>query len=93
MEDGTTGYVVDSLEEAICRIGSVLALDRAQVRRRVEQRFTAERMAQDYLKVYSRLIGREPVGERTGRIPDPSWFTTAAPIACIVRMRCQALLN
>ena len=65
VEDGTTGYVVDSLEEAICRIGSVLALDRAQVRRRFEQRFTAERMAQDYLKVYSRLIG-----PRTGRRED-----------------------
>jgi glycosyltransferase involved in cell wall biosynthesis len=65
VEDGKTGYIVDSLEEAICRIGSVLALDRAQVRRRFEQRFTAERMAQDYLKVYSRLIGL-----RTGRTED-----------------------
>jgi glycosyltransferase involved in cell wall biosynthesis len=66
VEDGITGYVVDSLEEAVCRIGSVLALDRAQVRRRFEQRFTAERMALDYLKVYSRLIGAR-VGRREDR--------------------------
>ena len=36
---------------------SVLSLDRAQVRRRFEQCFTAERMAQDYLEVYATLLG------------------------------------
>jgi glycosyltransferase involved in cell wall biosynthesis len=57
VEDGITGYVVESAEEAICKLGSVTALDRGRVRRRFEQRFTAERMAQDYLEVYARLIG------------------------------------
>jgi glycosyltransferase involved in cell wall biosynthesis len=57
VEDGVTGYVVDSLEDAISKVDSVLSLDRAQVRRRFEQRFTAERMAQDYLKIYAKLIG------------------------------------
>jgi glycosyltransferase involved in cell wall biosynthesis len=57
VEDGITGYVVESVEEAICKLGSVTDLDRGRVRRRFEQRFTAERMAQDYLKVYAGLIG------------------------------------
>jgi len=64
VEDGVTGYVVDSLEEAISRVGSVLSLDRAQVRGRFEQRFTAERMAQDYLQLYAKLIGASRVGDR-----------------------------
>jgi glycosyltransferase involved in cell wall biosynthesis len=36
VEDGITGYTVISVEEAICSIGRVLALDRGRVRRRFE---------------------------------------------------------
>jgi len=46
-DDGLMGYVVDNLEEAISNVDSLMSLDRSQVRRRFEQRFTAERMAQD----------------------------------------------
>jgi glycosyltransferase involved in cell wall biosynthesis len=71
VEDGITGYVVESVEEAICKLGRLLALDRGRVRRRFEQRFTADRMAQDYLKVYARLavtrVGRED--RRRRRVP------------------------
>ncbi|HXE88181.1 MAG TPA: glycosyltransferase, partial [Hyphomicrobiaceae bacterium] len=58
VDPGVTGYVVDSVGEAICRIGSVLALDRGQVRRRFEERFTASRMTRDYLGIYASLIER-----------------------------------
>jgi hypothetical protein len=37
----------------------VLSLDRRKVRRRFEQRFTATRMAKDYLQVYHSLFRRE----------------------------------
>jgi glycosyltransferase involved in cell wall biosynthesis len=57
VENGVTGYVVDDLDEAICKLGCTLALDRGRVRNRFEQRFTAERMALDYVKIYRRLIG------------------------------------
>jgi glycosyltransferase involved in cell wall biosynthesis len=71
VEDGITGYVVETVEEAICKLGRLLALDRGRVRRRFEQRFTADRMAQDYLKVYARLVdtrvGRED--RRRRRVP------------------------
>jgi glycosyltransferase involved in cell wall biosynthesis len=71
VEDGITGYVVESVEEAICKLGRLLALDRGRVRRRFEQRFTVDRMAQDYLKVYARLavtrVGRED--RRRRRVP------------------------
>ena len=63
VEDGITGYVVESMEEAIGKIGRVMALDRGRVRRRFEQRFTADRMARDYMNLYRRLLGipmREP---------------------------------
>lgn len=57
IEDGVTGYVVDNVEQAICKIGCVQALDRGRVRRRFEQRFTAERMANDYVKIYQLMAG------------------------------------
>ena len=56
IDAGVTGYVVDSVSEAICKIGSVLALDRGQVRRRFEERFTVSRMTRDYLGLYASLI-------------------------------------
>src|SRR5262249_7090751 len=57
IDDGVTGAIVCSMDEAIAQIQSVLALDRAKVRRRFEQRFTVARMARDYVEVYKSLIG------------------------------------
>jgi glycosyltransferase involved in cell wall biosynthesis len=70
VDDGITGHIVDGLDEAICKIGRVLALDRARVRRRFEQRFTAKRMAQDYVRIYENLLGTSARqgGERARRI-------------------------
>ena len=59
VDAGVTGEVVDSVAEAICKIGSVLALDRGRVRRRFEMRFSAARMAQDYTNIYRKLIGEK----------------------------------
>src|SRR5262249_44961518 len=61
IEDGVTGYVVDSMDEAIGKLGSVLALDRGRVRRRFEERLSGTRMAHDYVKIYTRLIGKRAV--------------------------------
>jgi glycosyltransferase involved in cell wall biosynthesis len=69
VEGGVTGYVAESVGEAICKIGSVLALDRCQVRRRFEERFTAARMTRDYLAVYASLLERRtsPAKSRVGQ--------------------------
>ncbi len=58
IEDGLTGYIVDSIEEAAVTLPSVMALDRRAVRRRFEDRFTAMRMAKDYVRVYDSLLAR-----------------------------------
>src|SRR6266508_4376468 len=47
IDDGVTGHVVTSLEEAIATLPQVLQLDRRGVRRRFEKRFSARRMAQE----------------------------------------------
>jgi glycosyltransferase involved in cell wall biosynthesis len=55
VEDGVTGFVVDA-EHALNAIDAVSKLDRRQIRARFEQRFTARRMAQDYIRIYERLL-------------------------------------
>jgi glycosyltransferase involved in cell wall biosynthesis len=54
VEDGITGAIVETMEEAIAALPRVLALDRKKVRQRFEQRFSATRMAKDYVGVYGR---------------------------------------
>lgn len=55
VEPGVTGFVVDSIEGAVDAIRRVSLLDRAHVRARFEQRFSAERMARDYVELYQQL--------------------------------------
>jgi glycosyltransferase involved in cell wall biosynthesis len=56
VEDGLTGFVVDSIEEAVQAVSGLGRLSRASCRRAFEQRFDAERMAADYVEVYRRLV-------------------------------------
>lgn len=56
VEDGVTGFIVDSLEQAVEAAGRVASLDRRACRRAFEQRFSAERMSNDYLRAYQRVI-------------------------------------
>ena len=56
IEDGVTGKVVDSEEEAIAALSAVFSYDRRAVRRRFEERFTTARMAKDDVSIYRRLL-------------------------------------
>jgi glycosyltransferase involved in cell wall biosynthesis len=57
VEDGVTGFIVGSEEEAVDVIRHRLpGLDRRGIRKRFEQRFSSRRMAQDYVKLYQNLI-------------------------------------
>ena len=55
VEDGLTGFIVEDEAGAVAAVGRLDSLDRAAVRRRFEERFTARRMAQDYLDLYRGL--------------------------------------
>jgi glycosyltransferase involved in cell wall biosynthesis len=55
IEDGVTGKVVDSEEEAIAALPEILSYDRHAVRRRFEENFTATRMAKNYVVIYRNL--------------------------------------
>jgi glycosyltransferase involved in cell wall biosynthesis len=55
IRDGVTGYVVESIEDAVRAVGEVHRLSRAECRRVFEERFDAKRMAADYVAVYRGL--------------------------------------
>lgn len=60
IEDGVTGYVVDSIDAAVDRLRHATMLDRHVVREKFEQRFSASRMAADYVRIYRRLLELRP---------------------------------
>ena len=55
VDHGRTGLIVQSVEEAVAAVPAAAKLDRLAVRERFEERFSAARMAQDYLAVYRAL--------------------------------------
>ncbi len=57
IDHGVTGFIIDSLDEAVAAVPALLQIDRRKVRAVFEKRFSANRMARDYLSAYARLIG------------------------------------
>jgi glycosyltransferase involved in cell wall biosynthesis len=57
--DGRSGRVVDDLEGAVAAVPDVLSLNRTECRAAFNERFTARRMARDYVELYRRSIGDE----------------------------------
>ena len=69
VEQGVTGYVVDGEDEAVDAVKNhVWRLGRDKVRARFEQRFTARRMAEDYVRIYRSMVSRakRPAGKANG---------------------------
>lgn len=58
VEQGITGIAVDHPDELSDAIERAARLDRRTVRARFEARYCAERMARDYLEIYSRLAAQ-----------------------------------
>jgi glycosyltransferase involved in cell wall biosynthesis len=56
IEEGVTGFIVDTEGEAIDAVRRLPRLDRNRVRRCFEERFTGRRMATDYIRLYERLV-------------------------------------
>lgn len=59
VDHGVTGFIVNTIDEAVAALKNISSLSRAAVRRRFEMRFGVETMATNYLRVYSSLLDRE----------------------------------
>ncbi len=56
VDEGVTGFIVESEAQAVAAVGKLSTLDRDIVRQTFETRFSAGRMAEDYVDIYQELI-------------------------------------
>lgn len=56
INNGQTGFLVNSVEEAVEALKQVKQIDRLKCRKWVEEKFSVERMVDDYIKVYEKII-------------------------------------
>ena len=63
IDDGETGYLVDTVEQAVAATARAHLLDREAIRAHFELRFSATAMARRYLDVYGDLLARRPFAE------------------------------
>ena len=56
IDEGTTGFMVNNVDEAVKAVGRLNSIDRAICRSVFEERFSARRMALDYVEIYKRII-------------------------------------
>ena len=76
IDDGITGFIVKNEEEATRAVKEVARLDRRKVRARFEERFSAQRMAREYEKLYGQLVsaaaingvGVHPITTKLGKL-------------------------
>jgi glycosyltransferase involved in cell wall biosynthesis len=57
IEHGVTGFLVDTVDEAVQAIERIGMIDRSRVRQSVRDRFTVDRMADAYIALYRRILG------------------------------------
>ena len=56
---GKNGFLVNSLDAALKAVSEVETIDRSYCRQYVEKKFTADRMVEEYIKVYNRILGEK----------------------------------
>jgi glycosyltransferase involved in cell wall biosynthesis len=60
IDQETTGFIAESIDEAVAAVHRIDHIDRRLVRSIFEQRFTTDVMARNYLQLYWRLVGTRP---------------------------------
>lgn len=62
IDDGITGFIVESIDDAVIAVGQAVGLNHGAIRQRFEERFTASRMAMDYVAGYEGLLKAPATG-------------------------------
>ena len=74
IDDGLSGRIVESVDEAVKALPEVLALNRSQVRATFERRFSARTMALGYVDLYERVRRSNAAGSRNLALPRTAAF-------------------
>lgn len=63
MRQGVSGFIVNNVNDAVTAVEKVASLDRQQCRRYFEKKFTAQRMAAEYLTIYKHMAFQEQLSQ------------------------------
>ena len=69
---GVTGFIVNSLDEAVQAVENVASLSRRRCRDVFEKRFSVERMTRDYLVLYEKLLADRPAPRKSAQVFVPA---------------------
>lgn len=78
IENGVNGFLVHDAQEAVRAVKQISTIDRDVCRQQFEERFTAKRMAREYLAIYERIVkgAEKPITLRDG---DLNWTELESP--------------
>jgi len=62
VDHGVTGFLFESEPEAVAAVDAVRRLDRSTCRTSFESRFSATRMARDYVRIYQDVLAHRASG-------------------------------
>jgi glycosyltransferase involved in cell wall biosynthesis len=57
VDEGVTGRLVSNADEAVEAVAGIATIDRERCARRARERFSADRMVEDYLTIYRKMVG------------------------------------
>lgn len=79
MHEGLTGFIVDDMDQAVAAVEKISSIERTACRNVFEKRFTAARMAEEYVDLYQSMISMAV--DATISADDPSIFPHSQEIA------------
>ena len=59
IDSGKNGFIVGNVDEAVVALGKILEIDRQCCRDTVKEKFSVERMVDDYIKIYQQIINEK----------------------------------
>lgn len=75
MEEGVTGFVCRTVNEAVRSVKKISTIDRSLCRKVFDERFTSQRMAEDYLALYEQLLQEQSFSTNGRKLCQKSYNT------------------
>ena len=66
IDSGENGFIVENVEEAVVALAKIPQIDRQKCRSTVEEKFSVDRMVEDYIKVYQKIVSDNKICRRDG---------------------------
>lgn len=80
IDHGVSGFIVSSVDEAVEAVGQIDTLSRAGCRETFDRRFTAARMAEDYVAIYHRLLANRRLEDSLLPAPRRAIISARTPV-------------